>query len=283
MPKMRAIAAVALLAMGASASSGTYTVKWGDTLARVARKLHVPVKALVAVNHIADADKIRQGQVLVVPDPASAQLAVAKPIAAVSPAAGPPPAVAAVTKPASATHVVQPGETLAAIAKQSGTTVADLVQRNAIKNPNQVRIGMSLQVPAPPAPPALCPVKGATRFDIANNFGAPRPNHHQHMGDDIFAKRGTDVIAPAAGTIRFANGKVAGFAFYLDADDGTTYYGAHLGGFDVRPGPVDRGAVIGPVGTSGNADGTPPHLHFEIHPNRAAAVDPHAPLTAMCG
>ena len=275
MPKMRAMALVTLLAFGASASTGSYTLRWGDTLARVARTLGLPMEALVAVNQIGDANRVRQGQVIIVPDKASAAVAVAKPIVAVTPSPKTPP-----TAPTSS-YVVQAGDTLASIAAKFKTTVADLATRNGVKNPNQVRIGAALTVPfTGPAP--LCPVRGASKFDVSNGFGAPRVGH-KHLGDDIFvSKRGIDVIAPVAGNLRFANGAIAGFAFYLDGDDGTTYYGAHLAGFNVRPGRVDRGQVIGEVGRTGDAEGTPMHLHFETHPQGGPAVDPYTFLVAIC-
>jgi murein DD-endopeptidase MepM/ murein hydrolase activator NlpD len=284
MPKLRAIAFVTLVAFGASASTSKYTLRWGDTLARVAQKLGLPMQALVVVNRIPDANRVKQGQVIIVPDKASAQLAIAKPIAAVAPAGKAAPAAVAPAAPRpspTSTYVVQAGDNLAGIAKKFNTTVADLVGRNAIKNPNQVRIGATLTVPFV-GPPPLCPVKGAAKFDVSNNFGAPRVGH-PHMGNDIFVtKRGVDVIAPVGGTVRFANGAIAGFAFYLDGEDGTTYYGAHLAGFNVRPGHVDRGQVIGEVGRTGDAEATPMHLHFEVHPQGATAVDPYAFLVGIC-
>jgi murein DD-endopeptidase MepM/ murein hydrolase activator NlpD len=46
---------------------------------------------------------------------------------------------------------------------------------------------------------------------------------------------------------------------------------------------VKRGEVIGTVGTTGNAQGTPPHLHFEVKPNGGASIDPYALLRVWCG
>ena len=279
MPKLRAIVLVTLVAFGASASTSSYTLRWGDTLARVAQKLGLPMQALVVVNQIPDANRVKQGQVIKVPDKASAQVAVAKPIVAVAPAGKAAPAATPLAGP-TATYVVQAGDNLASVAKKYNTTVTDLVTRNAMKNPNQVRIGATLIVPFA-GPPPLCPVRGAAKQDVADNFGAPRIGH-KHLGDDIFvSKRGVDAIAPVGGTVRFANGAIAGLAFYLDGEDGTTYYGAPAG-FNIRPGHVDRGQVIGEVGHTGDAEGTPMHLHFEVHPQGGAAVDPHGFLVGIC-
>ena len=276
MRRARPVAYLALLALGASAGTTSYTLKWGDTLARVSKKTGVAIEALKTANKIENPNKVREGQVLVIPK----DLSLAKPIVSVASkgAADPAPSSAA---PGTTTHVVKPGETLSQIAKTYGATVAQLLEMNSLANANRVREGRELMVPDT-GPPPLCPVTGATRHDISDSFGAPRPGSRRHNGNDVFAKRGTTVIASAGGTIRFANGKVAGNAFYLEGDDGTTYYGAHLQEFAVGEGRVERGQVIGRVGRTGNAEVTPPHLHFEVKPKGGPSVDPHGLLSAWC-
>ncbi len=78
------------------------------------------------------------------------------------------------------------------------------------------------------------------------------------------------------------SGGIGGLAYYLHGDDGNTYYGAHLDSLAGRPGKVDRGDVIGRVGTTGNAAGTPPHLHFEFKPRGGRSVDPYPTLERWC-
>jgi murein DD-endopeptidase MepM/ murein hydrolase activator NlpD len=277
MRSARLLAIVVLLCVGASASASTYTLKWGDTLGKVARRLKVPVEALTAANNISDPNKVREGQTLQVPDPKAAQVAAAKPIAVVATPAAP--------EPAGKVHEIRLGETLSGIAKQYGVSVKELRDLNGLKS-DAIREGKTLRLPetanVPPPTPPLCPVKGAAKYDFSNSFGAPRHGGRKHMGNDIFAKRGTPVVAGVDGTIRRVTGSLTGIGYYLDGDDGVTYYGAHMNELRVGEGRVARGDVIGSVGTTGNAQGTPAHLHFEVKPANGASIDPYPLLRQWC-
>ena len=283
MRSARLLALVLLLCIGGSAASSSYTLKRGDTLSRVASRFKVPLAAIVAANDIANPDKVREGQKLTVPDKAAAQVAAAKPIAS---------AAAESAQPADGSKVyeVRAGDTLSGIAKRFDTTVADLVARNNLKGAGAViREGKTLNlpphaenVPAKEAP--LCPVKGADKWAFSNSYGSPREGRRSHAGNDIFAKRGTPVVAGVDGTIRAVEGGRAGIGYYLDGVDGVTYYGAHMNSRQVDDGAtVKRGDVIGTVGSTGNAGGTPPHLHFEIKPGNGASIDPYPLLRVWCG
>lgn len=125
----------------------------------------------------------------------------------------------------------------------------------------------------------ICPVAGPHSF--ANDWGAPRSGGRRHQGNDILGPRGTPVVASVAGTVRHRNSGLGGKAYYLVGDDGNTYYGAHLQAYGAS-GRVSRGTVVGSVGSTGNASGGPPHLHFEIHPGGGRAVNPYPTLRAHC-
>lgn len=126
-------------------------------------------------------------------------------------------------------------------------------------------------------------------FNFASTFGAPRMTgtkyEHSHQGNDIFAAAGTPLYATSRGVIaRKAVAVLGGNKLWLVAADGTQYYYAHLAAYaeGIEDGAVvEAGQVIGYVGDTGNARGTPPHLHFEIHPGGGAAIDPYPILDAV--
>jgi hypothetical protein len=75
------------------------------------------------------------------------------------------------------------------------------------------------------------------------------------------------VLAVDDGRIRADNDPKGGQVTYLRCANGATYYYAHLDQYvGTYPRAVRAGEVIGTVGTTGNAQGTTPHLHFEVHP-----------------
>ncbi|HEX2117824.1 MAG TPA: M23 family metallopeptidase, partial [Acidimicrobiales bacterium] len=135
-----------------------------------------------------------------------------------------------------------------------------------------------------PAPPVasgdwICPVQVPRAF--SNDYGAPRGGGSSHMGNDILAPRGTPVVANVSGVVTQRNGAVSGLAYFLAGDDGNRYFGAHLDSFGAS-GRVEAGTVVGRVGTTGDAAGTPPHLHFEIHPGGSGYTNPYPTLTKYC-
>jgi murein DD-endopeptidase MepM/ murein hydrolase activator NlpD len=81
-----------------------------------------------------------------------------------------------------------------------------------------------------------------------------------------------------SGTILFQQGPIGGLQFRLFGDDGTTYIGSHLDTVGGTDGYVAAGSQLGTVGDTGNAIGSRPHLHFEMHPGDGAAVNPYPTL-----
>lgn len=122
------------------------------------------------------------------------------------------------------------------------------------------------------------PVAGRDQRAVLSVFGAPREGgRRSHHGVDIFAPRGTPVVAAAAGVVRRANETpIGGRVVWLrDPERGQSLYYAHLDRQGVRAGErVEAGDTIGWVGNTGNARSTPPHLHFGIYRRRRGPVDP---------
>jgi len=136
------------------------------------------------------------------------------------------------------------------------------------------------QEPEPAAGGLLCPVQGAVSF--VDSFGAPRSGGRAHQGVDMMAAMGTPTVAPVSGRVEHRGNDVGGMSWWLYGDNGDEYFGTHLSGYENEGvGWVAAGTVIGYVGDSGNAAGTP-HLHFEIHPGGGGAVNPFPDVAAAC-
>ena len=114
------------------------------------------------------------------------------------------------------------------------------------------------------------PIYGSASF--TNSFGAARGAYvgGWHHGEDIFAPLGAPVLAVANGIVYSVGwNKVGGLRFWLQDLAGNEFYYAHLSAFSplaLNGAQVRAGDVIGFVGNTGDAQSTPPHLHFEIHP-----------------
>ncbi|PKO23787.1 MAG: hypothetical protein CVU38_02265 [Chloroflexi bacterium HGW-Chloroflexi-1] len=162
------LAAVLSAAAAPDFQDGVYVVQRGDTLSNIAVRLGVSQTALAQINGIRNPNFIYVGQRLSVPGGSA-------------PAPIPGPA------PASGTHVVTRGETLASIAARYGVSLTALAQANGLRNINFIWVGQVLTIPgggapAPqPAPvpqPAPAPVGdtyivqvGDTLAAIAQRFG----------------------------------------------------------------------------------------------------------------
>lgn len=125
------------------------------------------------------------------------------------------------------------------------------------------------------------PIYGET--SISDGFGAPR-SHGPHEGNDLFAAFGAPVLAVTDGTVeKVGTLPLSGNRLWLRSEHGDAFFYAHLSSFaaDAVDGRrVRAGTVLGFVGNTGNAELTPPHLHFEIHPDGGSAIDPFAVLSA---
>lgn len=151
------LTAAPLLAGVAFAADPVVIVKGGDTLTGISKRQGVAISDIVALNGLADANRIYVGQRLrmVAPTPA--------------PAAGSPPGPAAPAPTAAAhVHTVARGESLWTIARRYGVSVSAIVGANAIANPSRIYGGQQLTIPGgAPATPVAAPAAPASAAPAA--------------------------------------------------------------------------------------------------------------------
>jgi murein DD-endopeptidase MepM/ murein hydrolase activator NlpD len=116
-----------------------------------------------------------------------------------------------------------------------------------------------------------------------------------HHGTDILAPEGAPVLAVERGAAWSDIDPRGGKVVYLQGESGDRYYYAHLSEWALKlisattqqPWPVEAGDVLGKVGTTGNAAGRPPHIHFQLRrwvyrgdgvPAASEVLDPFAEL-----
>ncbi len=113
------------------------------------------------------------------------------------------------------------------------------------------------------------PVEGTTYWDVWSAFGDPRDGGRRvHHGLDIFAPRGTGIVAASPSTVMRAGTRDRGgnIVSLFDQERGIYLYYAHLDEHKTDRGrTVQPGQIIGTVGNTGNALTTPPHLHIGIY------------------
>ena len=197
MPRLRrsrALSVGAVLALFVAVFSSHYTVKQGDTLSQIAENHKVSLSELINVNNLSNPNLIRPGQVIKIPgqDGGSEIL-----------------------------YVVARGDTLNRIAARYKASVRRIVSANKISNPNIIRIGQEILVPAGS-------VGGGSSNGISSRTGQ---YHVVGRGETVegIASRYSGVsaedITRANGII---NGRIyAGSALYLS---GPGYVGSGSGG-----------------------------------------------------
>jgi len=175
------------------------------------------------------------------------------------------------------------------LGKTNETTTAPAPEKEPKVDTRQPPIGKVPRVqPKLTAGRYVFPVYGDASY--SDTFGAPRADVAWHHGDDIFAPLGAPVVAVADGTV-FSVGwnPIGGWRLWLRDLQGNEFYYAHLSAYSpyaLNNTQVRAGTVLGFVGNTGDAEGTPYHLHFEIHPvallglGYDGAVDPTPYLDA---
>ena len=265
-------------------SSGTYRVKDGDVLERIARRHGVKLSALLSANGLKATSVIMAGDTLTIPSGGSSGSS---------------------SKGSSGTYRVKDGDVLERIARRHGVKLSALLSANGLKATSVIMAGDTLTIPSSGSsngssssgsassgssgsgssgssvgPDLVCPVPGAS---FMNDWGFPRGGSRFHEGTDLFAGTGTTIYAPASGVVSFGSNNLGGTTFSLSTNDGWVIYGAHLDDTIGSSGSVSAGTPIGTVGASGNAAGGDPHLHLGVKPAGGSAINPYPSLRAACG
>jgi murein DD-endopeptidase MepM/ murein hydrolase activator NlpD len=113
------------------------------------------------------------------------------------------------------------------------------------------------------------PVEDVAKRKIADTWHAPRSGGRMHEGQDIFAPKGTKILSATNGYVyKIGENNLGGQTVSVISSGGRIYYYAHLD--EYAPGlkvgdSVTTRTLLGFVGTTGNAQGTPPHLHFGVY------------------
>ena len=112
---------------------------------------------------------------------------------------------------------------------------------------------------------------------LTDTWGAARSQGRSHEGIDIFATRHTPIHTTTSGMVtKVGENELGGRVVVIVGPGGAGHYYAHLEEYaDISPNDwVDAGQVIGYVGDSGNAKGTPPHVHYGVY-IKGQAVNPY--------
>lgn len=121
------------------------------------------------------------------------------------------------------------------------------------------------------------PLEEIAKRQITDTWHAPRGTDRLHEGQDIFAAKGTPVLSATRGLVyNIGENNLGGQTVSVIGAGGRVYYYAHLDAYAPRLAvgdPVTTRTVLGYVGTTGNAQGTPPHLHFGIYTS-SGAINP---------
>ncbi|MDR2478152.1 MAG: M23 family metallopeptidase [Treponema sp.] len=230
----------------------SYQVQKGDSVSKIAAKFGISMDAVIASNDIRNARRLREGEVLRLPN-----------------IDGIP-------------YTIKKGDSLSKIAQSQGVPLEVILDANDIRS-DDIRQGEVLFLPgARMAPEALKLALGElfiypVRSRVTSPFGwriSPiTGERHYHAALDLAGATGTTVKAAMDGTVSTVGVNPTFGKFIILSHDGgyQTMY-AHLSAASVRQGDrVSQGGKIGEVGATGLSTG--PHLHFAVYKN-GRAVNP---------
>jgi murein DD-endopeptidase MepM/ murein hydrolase activator NlpD len=161
----------------------------------------------------------------------------------------------------------------ARLARQQDAAVAELARapepQPVVATSGSVVEPDAVDALADAAAPLLLPVPGVKPDTLYDSYDDPRSGGREHEAIDIMAPRGTPVVAVADGEVaKLFTSRGGGITIYqFDDTETVCYYYAHLDRYAdglAEGDRIERGQVIGYVGSTGNASPEAPHLHFAM-------------------
>ena len=243
-----------------------YVIRKNDSLSQIAEMYDVSVNTILWANDMKKGDKLVEGDLLFI-----------LPISGIK-------------------HTVTKGQTLKGIANLYKVDPEDVAVFNSLPVDAQLAIGDELLIPEGEMPNDTAPSsdskKSTTKTKVTAKNGSskvisgyyinPVPELkrksqgiHDKNAVDLAAPTGTRILASAPGTVLIArNGSNGGYGnmVIIQHPNGTKTLYAHMSSIATHSGAtVDRGQVIGYVGSTGRSTG--PHLHFEVHGAKNPGAD----------
>ena len=115
----------------------------------------------------------------------------------------------------------------------------------------------------------------------ATNAGAGG-HKNGHIGVDIFGKKGTPIVAPVDGKVKYGSNGLT--VIVQDDKTGFSHWLGHLDSITVKEGEfVSAGQQVGTLGNTGNAAGTAPHLHYNVYKTSSGFNSGEDPLDILKG
>ena len=182
------------------------------------------------------------------------------------------------------THILRPGENLYRLSRFYGVSVDAIVRANDIDDVTELKIGQRIWIPGAKRGPAEKSLAGAGAGSAGRRAGDLKliwpvsgklssrfgwRNGRSHDGIDIPAKSGTPIVAATAGRVIHSGRGLGDYGRVVILKHEGYYSTVYAHNRRNRVGKgdfVEKGEVIGEVGSSGNASG--PHVHFEVRLNR---------------
>ena len=233
----------------------TYVVQPGDTISQIAEQFEVSTNTILWENDIGPRDFVRPGQELVI-----------LPVTGVS-------------------HTISRGDTLGSIASKYRAKDEDILEVNKLASADELQTGVKIFIPDGIPPTPSTPVNTrSSQFSnlsdifkpaqpIAGKFNWPTTSRRitqyfrgwRHTGLDIGTPLGQPIYAAESGIVVTSGWNSGGYGNYIVVDHGQgiqTLYAHNSKNYVIAGERVNKGDIIGAIGSTGRSTG--PHIHFEV-------------------